>query len=139
MGIFPHNHTINKKGENNMYIIAVKNIENKIIEVTRVETRKEANRIYNIIVYRYHYPTFTYYNEIKGRALQSVGGTNRYNGVDSLNLSDYVEIPLEPSNKTIEAYREMIFSIQMQEHISANDWELIDKYNKAIEKLKACN
>ena len=121
-----------------MYIIAVKNIENKIIEVARVETKKEADRIHNIIVYRYQYSTFTYYNEIKGRALHSVGGINRYNGVDSLNLSDYVAISLEPSKKTIEAYREMIFSIQMQEHISSNDWELINKYSKAIEKLKAC-
>lgn len=120
-----------------MYIIAVKNIENKLIEVARVETRKEADRIHNIIVYRYQYPTFTYYNEIKGRALHSVGGINRYNGIDNLNLSDYVAISAEPSKKTIENYREMIFSIQMQEHISANDWALINKYNKAIEKLKA--
>lgn len=120
-----------------MYIVAVKNTENKIIEVARVETRKQADKIHNIIVYRYQYPTFTYYNEIKGRALHSVGGMNRYNGVDRLNLSDYVAISVEPSKKTIENYREMIFSIQMQEHISANDWELIDKYNKAIEKLKA--
>ena len=118
-----------------MYIIAVKDINNNIVQVAQANNEQEAERIHNNIVARYKFSTFTFYNKIQRWAKRTTGGNAKYNGIDTLDTSDYVKPIEEPKELTIEDYKKMIFDINMQDNISTEDYDLISKYENKIKEL----
>lgn len=118
-----------------MYIIAVKDINNNIVQVAQAEDERTAEKIHNNICYRYKFATFTYHNKIQRWAMRSTGGFEKYNGVDKLDISDYIVPTQQPKELTIQDYKDMIFTIEMQDFISQEDYDLIYKYKDKIKEL----
>ena len=118
-----------------MYIIAVKDINNNIVKVAYADNENIAENIYNNIRFRYQYPTYMYHNEIQRYAMRSTGGSKRYNGIDNLDISDYIAPTKQPKEFTIQDYKDMIFAIEMQNFISQKDYDLISQYNNKIREL----
>lgn len=119
-----------------MYIIAVRDINNKIVQVAQTDNERMAEKIHNNISHRYDFPTFTFHNKIQQWAMRSTGGSARYNGVDELDTSDYIQ-PIEQQKEfTIQDYEDMIFYIKMQDFISQEDYDLIYEYENKIKELK---
>lgn len=118
-----------------MYIIAVRDINNNIIQVAQTEGERIAERIHHNISCRYNFPTFTYYNKIQRWAMHATGGSKRYNGIDKLDISDYIIPTQQPKEFTIQDYEDMIFAIEMQDFISQEDYNLIHKYKNKIKEL----
>ena len=67
--------------------------------------------------------------------MRSTGGSKRYNGIDTLDISDYIVPTKQPKEFTIQDYKDMIFAIEMQDFISQQDYDLIDQYNNKIREL----
>lgn len=118
-----------------MYIIAVKDINNNIVKVAYADSENVAESIYNNIRFRYQYPTYMYHNEIQGFAMRSTGGSKRYNGTDNLDISDYIAPTKQSKEFTVQDYKDMIFTIEMQDFISQQDYDLIHQYNDKIREL----
>ena len=119
-----------------MYIIAVKNVDNEIQEIARCETREQAQKIHTAVNFRYKFETYTYKDKISQWFTQFSSGTVLYNGIDTLNMSEYIYTYNEPKTHTVKDYENMIFMIQMQDHISTSDWKLIEKHKNEIKRLK---
>lgn len=118
-----------------MYIIAVRDINNNIVQVAQAEDERTAEKIHNNICYRYKFTTFTYHNKIQQWAMRSTGGSEKYNGIDKLDVSDYIVPTQQPKEFTIQDYRDMIFAIEMQDFVPREDYDLIDKYKEKIREL----
>ena len=118
-----------------MYIIAVGDINDNIVQVAQAEDERTAEKIHNNICYRYNFTTFTYHNTMQRWAMRSSGGSKKYNGVDKLDISDYIVPTQQPKELTIQDYKDMIFAIEMQDFIPQEDYDLIYKYKEKIKEL----
>lgn len=118
-----------------MYIITVRDINNNMVAIAKADTLDKAQKIQANIAHRYNFPVFVYYNEIKGFACSSIGGRERYNGIDKIDISNSTENTAN-NIESIADYEKRIFLINMQDYISENDYRLIDGYNNRIKELR---
>lgn len=119
-----------------MYIIAVRDINDNKVAIAKTDTLDKAQEIKTNVAHRYNFAVFVYHNEIRGFACSSVGGKELYNGIDKIDISKFIENTVTNNVESISDYEKRIFLINMQDHISENDYKLIDEYNNRIKELK---